>query len=107
MNVWIASHYKIIAMQTKKTIAIIGATSEVGYDISKRFSKGNYRLLLCSYDYGKVNSLVKEIRSTSPTADVDVINCCVDKSWEADIIIVAGSGQHRKGSCRENKRSSV
>src|SRR3712207_3619615 len=87
---------KIIEMKTKKTIAIIGATSEVGYDISKRFSKGNYRLLLCSYDEGKVDSLVKEIRSMTPTADMEVINCNVDTSWQADIIIVVVPGNEEK-----------
>jgi 8-hydroxy-5-deazaflavin:NADPH oxidoreductase len=83
-------------MQTKKTIAIIGATGEVGSDISKRFSKGDYRLLLCSRHHGKALSLIEEIRSKTPSADVDVINCYVDTNWEADIFIVAVPSEAEK-----------
>jgi 8-hydroxy-5-deazaflavin:NADPH oxidoreductase len=76
-------------MQTKQTIAVIGATGNMGSAISKTLSKGNYRLLLGATDLEKLETLVNEIRSLNASADVEGINCPVDASWEADIIIAA------------------
>ncbi|ANE53692.1 NADPH-dependent F420 reductase [Flavisolibacter tropicus] len=76
-------------MQTKQTIAIIGATGNMGSAISKSLLKGNYRLLLKSGDQGKLNNLVKEIKSNNMAADVEAAPCPTEASWEADIIILA------------------
>jgi NADPH-dependent F420 reductase len=76
-------------MQTKQTIAIIGATGNMGSAISKSLSKGNYRLLLKASNQDELESLVNEIKSTTPSADVEGIACPADASWEADIIIAA------------------
>jgi 8-hydroxy-5-deazaflavin:NADPH oxidoreductase len=76
-------------MQTKQTIAVIGATGNMGSAISKTLSKGNYRLLLGANDQEKLETLVNEIRSANASAEVEGINCPVDASWEADIIIAA------------------
>ena len=76
-------------MQTKQTITIIGATGNMGSAISKGLSKGKYRLLLCSNEFEKVEDLVKQIKQTNPAADVEALDCSVDASWEADIIILA------------------
>ena len=76
-------------MQTKQTIAIIGATGNMGSAISKNLSKGNYRLLLRANDRQKLEELVNEIKAANSSADIEGINCPVDASWEADIIIAA------------------
>ena len=76
-------------MRTKQTIAVIGATGNMGTAISKSISKGNYRLLLLANDLIKTQTLAKEIRELNPSADVEAIGCAVDASWEADIIILA------------------
>jgi len=76
-------------MQTKQTIAIIGATGNMGSAISKNLSKGNYRLLLRANDREKLEELVNEIKTANSSADIEGINCPVDASWEADIIIAA------------------
>ena len=76
-------------MQTNKTIAVIGATGNMGSAISKSISKGNYRLLLCATDQDKVQGLLQEIKTSNPSADVDAVNCSHEASWEADIIILA------------------
>ena len=76
-------------MQTKQTIAIIGATGNMGSAISKNLSKGNYRLLLRANDREKLEELVNEIKTANSSADIEGINCPVDESWEADIIIAA------------------
>jgi 8-hydroxy-5-deazaflavin:NADPH oxidoreductase len=75
-------------MKTKKTIAVIGATGNMGSAISKNLSKGNYRLLLFANDTEKLQSLTTEIRKGA-TAEVESLDCAVNASWEADIIIVA------------------
>lgn len=76
-------------MKTKQTIAVIGATGNMGTAISKSLSKGNYRLLLCANKLDKVQTLVQQIKSEQPLADVEALDCSVQASWEADIIIAA------------------
>ncbi|WP_262712084.1 SDR family oxidoreductase [Litoribacter populi] len=49
-----------------QTIAIIGASGNMGSAISKRLAKGNYRLLLCTNEQEKVHAVVEEIKSNNP-----------------------------------------
>ena len=76
-------------MQTKKTIAVIGATGNMGKAISKALSKGNDRLLLFSKEEEQLNVLGNDIRKQYPAADFETIQCAYEASWEADIIILA------------------
>jgi len=76
-------------MQTKQTIAIIGATGNMGSAIAKRLAKGNYRLLLKGSRQEELDKLVSDIQTTTPSADVEAIACPKEASWEADIIIPA------------------
>ncbi|HEX2534626.1 MAG TPA: NAD(P)-binding domain-containing protein [Chitinophagaceae bacterium] len=76
-------------MSTKQTIAIIGASGNMGSALAKSLSKGNYRLLLHSNKPEKVQALVSDILSSHPTADVEGISCSAEACWEADIIIAA------------------
>lgn len=76
-------------MQTKQTIAVIGATGNMGSAIAKSLSKGNYRILLCANDQAKIHTLVADIKHSNPGADVEHIDCSVNASWEADVIILA------------------
>jgi 8-hydroxy-5-deazaflavin:NADPH oxidoreductase len=76
-------------MKTIQTIAIIGASGNMGSAIAKSLSKGNYRLLLCANDLDKVQAVADEIKSSNPAADVEAIDCTREASWEADIIIAA------------------
>lgn len=76
-------------MKTKQTIAVIGATGNMGSAISKSISKGNYRVLLFSKEQEKAASLANDIKHSNPMADVEVITCANQASWEADIIIAA------------------
>src|SRR5690606_3853743 len=86
----VALQYQILNdMRTKQTIAIIGATGNMGAAISKSLSRGNYRLLLFTRDKNKLKKLENEIVDTHPGADVESINCSYTASWEADVIIVA------------------
>lgn len=83
-------------MQTKQTIAIIGATGNMGSAIAKSISKGNYRLLLFARNLLKMQALAEEITSANPLADVEAATCVVTAGWEADIIILAVSYAEEK-----------
>lgn len=90
-------------MKTKQTIAVIGATGNMGSAISRNLSKGNYRLLLCANDKEKLETLTAEIKKTA-TSEVESLDCTVNASWEADIIIVAVPYQAEKGVAAKIKQ---
>ncbi len=73
----------------KQTIAIIGATGNMGSALSHTLAKGPYRLLLMSQNAGRLSELEAGIRKGSPTADIEGISCSREAGWEADIIIIA------------------
>jgi NADPH-dependent F420 reductase len=81
--------YQNHIMKTKQTVAVVGATGNMGSAISKNIARGNYRLLLCGNQMDKVESLVQDIKLANASADVEAIDCSVQASWEADIIIAA------------------
>jgi 8-hydroxy-5-deazaflavin:NADPH oxidoreductase len=75
-------------MANIKTIAIVGATGNMGSAIAKSLSKnGSYRLLLMSNNQQKLMSLKQQLEKSG--AEALTINCAREASWEADIIIVA------------------
>jgi predicted dinucleotide-binding enzyme len=74
-------------MKTKQTIAVIGNTGKMQTTLLKGLSRGNYRLLLCSHEDDQMLSLTEEIRQSNATADLETIQCTVNASWEADIIL--------------------
>ncbi len=76
-------------MQTKRTIAIVGASGNMGAAIAKALAKGNDRLLLISKEIEKVEALKVSITNEYPLADIDGMACAMHASWEADIIILA------------------
>jgi len=83
-------------MNTKQTIAVIGATGNMGSAIAKNLSQGNYRILLCANDQHKIQSLAEEIKQSNAAAEVETLDCAKNASWEADIIIVAVPYQAEK-----------
>jgi NADPH-dependent F420 reductase len=91
-EVWPAMYFCIVNnknMQTKKTIAIIGATGKMGLALAKSLAKGYNRLLLMGRDTGKLNAIAEEIKTANTNVDVDVTGCPKEASWEADVIIAA------------------
>lgn len=76
-------------MKTRQTIAVIGATGNMGSAISKSLSSGNYRLLLKANNQEKLASLVREIQTNNADAQIEVAECLAEAGWEADIIILA------------------
>lgn len=70
------------------TIAIIGATGNLGSAIARNLSHNrNYRLLLMSDDEPRLVDLKMELENRG--AESFAIGCAREASWEADIIIVA------------------
>lgn len=76
-------------MSTRQTIAVIGATGNMGSAIVKSLSKSNNRLLLFANQQEKVKVLVNEIKEINPSADVEAYECPTTATWEADVIILA------------------
>ena len=76
-------------MQQKQTIAIYGATGNMGSAISKSLSKGSYRLLLLAPEEEKRKGLQSEILSHSPTADAEAMELPEHSQWKPDIFILA------------------
>jgi 8-hydroxy-5-deazaflavin:NADPH oxidoreductase len=79
-------------MAYKNTVAIVSATTAVGAVIAKSIA-ANHRLLLMDTDQSKLVLLQREIQSADKNAEVDILNCCKNASWEADIIAVADNGE--------------
>jgi 8-hydroxy-5-deazaflavin:NADPH oxidoreductase len=90
-------------MQTKQTIAVIGATGNMGSAISKSIAKGPYRLILKANKQEELDALVAEIKSKTPNADVEAAVCPTEASWEADIIILAVPFGAEKGLAEKIK----
>jgi len=74
---------------TKQTIAIIGAGGNMGSAIAKSMAGGNYRPLLFDREPEQAGSLKEDILKVHPKADIELMDCAHDCSWEADIIILA------------------
>jgi NADPH-dependent F420 reductase len=77
----------------KKTIAVIGAAGNMGSGIAANLAKAGYRVLIAGNDQSKLSSLLTKIKTNTPNADVEIIDCSKEASWEADIIIPAVSYQ--------------
>ena len=69
-------------MQTKQTIAIIGATGNMGSAISKAIAKGNYNLLLKATKLEELDALVNEINLKNKGAVASGTVCPTEASWE-------------------------
>ena len=77
-------------MAYKNTIAIIGAAATLGSIIAKGIAHSNNRLLLMDDGYiDQLTNLKNEIVQLNNDAEIELLHCCKDASWEADTIIVA------------------
>lgn len=76
-------------MKTKETIAIIGATGNIGASVARNLAKDRYRLVLMSSDAPALSRLKDSLSTADTRAIVDINDCAKDVAWEADIIILA------------------
>ncbi|MEL7832916.1 NAD(P)-binding domain-containing protein [Fodinibius sp. N2] len=73
---------------TKQSIGFIGATSNIGLSLAQGVAHGNYRLLLFGRDSDEIEPIAKKIRGNTPNADIAILECAHECSWEADVIIL-------------------
>ena len=76
-------------MEAKQTVAVFGASGNMGSAISKSIANGPYRLLLMSNDAEKLQKLQSDILKEFPGAEAEVIQTLIDARWKADIFILA------------------
>lgn len=73
----------------KKTIAIIGADTEIGTAIADKLGEDSYRLLLVQNGIDHKSQIAKNIKQKNLHAEVEIVDCAKESCWEADIIILA------------------
>jgi hypothetical protein len=83
-------------MKTKETIAIIGATGNMGSSIARNLAK-HYRLILMSRNAEELSGLKDSLSTINAKAMIDTNDCMRDGSWEGDIIILACPYEAEKG----------
>ncbi|MBC7744786.1 MAG: NAD(P)-binding domain-containing protein [Flavobacterium sp.] len=76
-------------MALKQTVAIIGATGNMGSVIAKSLANGPYRLLLMAKDTVKLQQLYEDVHAIANEVEQEIIACPKDACWEADLIIFA------------------
>ena len=72
----------------KSTIAIIGATGEIGSALAVELARAGYPLLLMGRDENKLNALADELKGQG-YRNIEASGCAKDAAWEADVIIPA------------------
>ncbi len=73
----------------KQTIAIIGAAGNMGSGLARNLAKAGHRILLAGPTTSTLYDLLTSIKTSTPSADVEILDCSHEASWEADIIIPA------------------
>jgi len=73
----------------KQTIAIIGAAGNMGSGIARNLAKAGHRILLAGPKRDQLEALLATIAATTPDADVEILDCSHEASWEADVVIPA------------------
>ncbi|MBO9703388.1 MAG: NAD(P)-binding domain-containing protein [Sporocytophaga sp.] len=73
----------------KKTIAVIGAGGAMGSALSQSLAASGHHILLMDKDSEKCHKTYDAIFSELPNANIEILNCIHEGSWEADVIIPA------------------
>ncbi|SDM65345.1 Predicted dinucleotide-binding enzyme [Daejeonella rubra] len=72
-----------------KSIAIFGATEKHASVLAESLASNNYRLLLLSEVKQALTDLRDQILIKTPSADIELLDCSTEASWQADSIILA------------------
>jgi len=73
----------------KQTIAIIGANGRMGSGLARNLASAGHRILLAGRAKSKLDELLSDIKKGHPNADVEILDCVHEASWEADVVIPA------------------
>lgn len=76
-------------MAIRKTIAIIGATGELGRAIVNKFAFTPYRLLLVSDKLVELKEFSAKLMEQQIKAEIELLECVKDSCWEADLIVLS------------------
>ncbi len=76
-------------MAIKKTIAIVGATGELGRAIVNKFAFTPYRLLLVSDKLLELREFSAKLQQQQIEAEIEPLECVKDSCWEADLIVLS------------------
>jgi len=76
-------------MQNVKTIAVIGASEKRNFAVLKELSQ-RYQLLLFDKNQKALSDIYDSILAENRYSYVEKMDCAVNASWEADIIILSG-----------------
>jgi hypothetical protein len=79
-----------------KSIAIFGATDKYASALAESVVSNNNRLLLFSDGNQEISDLRDQILLKIPSADIELLFCSAEASWQADIIILALSHDQQK-----------
>jgi hypothetical protein len=80
---------KIRTMENIRTIAVIGASEERNFPILKELSE-RYHLLLFDKNENALLEIRERLVAQNRHGYIEKMNCAVNASWEADIIILSG-----------------
>jgi len=72
-----------------KSIAIFGATEKYASVLAESLASSNYRLLLLSEEMQTLSDLRDQILIKTPSADIELLDCSTEASWQADSVILA------------------
>ena len=92
-------------MACTRSLAIIGAASVWGSNISRALAAANYRLLLmdeASFHH-ELLILFNELMQSNTSLNADLITCSKEASWEADIILLIVDARKEKDWIRKMK----
>ncbi|UJH90339.1 hypothetical protein LZ575_16005 [Antarcticibacterium sp. 1MA-6-2] len=73
----------------KKTITILGDTTNIFPDLMEVLMKQDLRLLFVSEDEFQKSKLKSRLEQTKTVAEVEFTSCERDGCWEADIIVIS------------------
>lgn len=76
-------------MENIRTIAVIGASEKINFPVLKELSD-HYHLLLFDKDQKALSDIHESLVAKNRHSVIEKMDCAVDASWEADIIILSG-----------------
>ncbi len=77
-------------MASKKNMAIIGVASAWGMTIAEAMA-ASYDLLLMDTACKELTAFINRLRHERTASTIEILECCREASWEADVIVVTVS----------------